>query len=164
MKTRLITYLFSIVVSVFLFGCTVEDADRLTADFVTIPDQAAAEATQKRLLSQPKFNLSKVMVARMEIDGHPVEVTSLLPASFRGYKAVARGFKHDDGRSFTLILFDQGGDRLILFTRDREKRQAYKLLVPVAAIEAEKHYRFPFTDKSAKVKQVEIQFKEIKSR
>lgn len=136
----------------------------MKADYVTIPDEAAAEATQKRLLGQPKFNLSKVWVARMEIDGHPLEVTSLLPAAFRGYQPVVRGFKYADGRSLSLVLFDQGGSELIFFTRDREKKQAYKLLVPVAAIEAQQHYRFPFTDAEAKVKPVEIRFKGIKSR
>ena len=64
----------------------------------------------------------------------------------------------------SLVMFDQDGDRLILFTRDQAKQQAYKLLVPLAAVEEKKTFRFPFTDESAKVKESEIRFEELKSR
>lgn len=164
MNNRLIACSFLVVLSVFLSGCTGEDADRLRADFVTIPDMEAADATLKKLLGQSRFNMSKVSVARMEIDGRPVEVTSLVPAAFRGYRAQVRRFEYNDGRSFSLVLFDQDDDRLIFFTRDQAKQKAYKLLVPLASVEAKKHYRFPFTDESAKVNEAEIHFKELKSR
>ena len=135
-----------------------------TADFVTIPDLKAADATEKRLLGQPRFTLAKVYVVRLAIDGHPVQATSLVPAFFRGYEPVERGFNRDGRRAFSLITFSEDRSKLVIYTRDPDKKQAYKLQVPLEVIEATQSLSFPFAHADGSVKPANFAFNEVKSR
>ena len=160
MKTRLIIALIVAVSVVTLAGCT----PPTSANFTTIPDPEAANAIQKRLLDKPMFDVAKVSVARLKIDGHLVQVTSLVPVFFRGYQPVSRGFKRNNKQSFTFLTFTENHAHLVIFTRDLEKQEAYKIEVPVLAIESEKSYVFPFAHHGGRVNQAEFVFTELQSR
>ncbi len=160
MKTRLIIALIVAVMLVILASCTPPTA----TNFTTIPDPEAAQATQQRLLDKPMFDVTKVSVARLKIDGHLVQVTSLVPVFFRGYQPVSRGFKLNNEQSFTFLTFNKDHSDLIIFTRNFEKQEAYKIEVPMVAIESEKSYVFPFAHDGGRVNQAEFVFTELQSR
>ena len=162
MKTRLIIALIVAVLVVVLAGCNAPTPN--LSDFTTIPDPEAAQATQKRLLDKPMFDVAKVSVARLKIDGHLVQVTSLVPVFFRGYQPVSRGFKLNNEQSFTFLTFNKNHSHLTIFTRDFEKQEAYKIEVPVVAIESEKSYVFPFAHGGGRVNQAEFVFTGLQSR
>ena len=67
-------------------------SQELPQSYTTITEAEKAEAIQRRLLGQSKFNMSKIYVARLALDGNAVELTSLVPTFFRGYTPRERGF------------------------------------------------------------------------
>jgi len=101
-----------------------------------IADQAEALALQRQLGSSRNFDLSRVTVARLKVDGEPIEVTSLLPA------LIARSAK-GSATAVTIFVFTRALDRLILFTRGGNGGGAYRLDLPVANWQPGDPVQFP---------------------
>lgn len=139
-------------------------AQEPAAGYETMTEAKAIEDTQARLLGQPRFNVSKVFVARLAIDGNDVTLTSLVPAFFRGYVPQERGFKVRDGHSFTLLAFNQERSGLELFTRDYKKKEAYHEVVPLPSIEAGVDISFPLVMSNGAVKQANVDFRELRTK
>lgn len=155
-KTLLVWILLWLTVLLAAPGCTKE-----TQTFTTITDQEAADAIQARLLGQTKFNISKVYVARLTIDGNETTITSLVPVFFRGYEPRERGFKLRDGYSFTLLAFNEERSGLELLTRDYRAGEAYHEVVSLASIEGAVTISFPLIAEDGSASQAEFAFREL---
>jgi hypothetical protein len=151
---------FSLLLALLLpvAGCMQQPAQT----YEIVADTAAADAIQARLLGQAKFNVSKVYVTRLTIDGNEVAITSLVPAFFRGYEPRERGFKLRKGHSFTLLAFNEERNGLELLTRDFQADKAYHEVVPLASLEAGMTLRFPLIDDSGVSQQAEFAFQELR--
>lgn len=157
-KTLLVRTLFWMLILLAAQGCTQQTPPKINS----ITDPKAADAIQTRLLGQPKFNVSKVYVARLTIDGNDATITSLVPVFFRGYEPRERGFKLRDGYSFTLLAFNDERSGLELFTRDYKAGEAYHEVVSLASIEGGLTIQFPLIDNSGTAKQAEFAFRELR--
>lgn len=160
MKLRAGRLLRLVVMLPFILGC----AKHSGPTYETIAEPKAAEEIQQRLLGQPRFNISKVYVARLTVDSNDAHITSLLPVFFRGYKAQARGFKLRDGYSFTVMAFNQARTGLELFTRDYTGGKAYHLVVPMASIESGVALEFPLVLERGALKQAQVVFRELRAK
>jgi hypothetical protein len=148
-----------------LFAITVVACEKGPAEsYETIADVDQANQILERLTSQPMFNVASVHVARFMMDGNETEVTSLLPAYYRGYRAKVRGFKPQPGQSFTMAAFNEKRTEFELFTRDGDASTAYHQVVPIAAIDAQLTLIFPLTHEDGTVKPAVIAFVEHKAR
>lgn len=101
-------------------------------------------------LEQATLDLSKVVVARMTLDGQPAEVSSLSPA-------VIAEAKMPDGAAKTIFRFNKERDTLVFFTRDGKNGIAYRADLPVAGAEG-KSLVFPVlnADGSTSEKKISI--------
>jgi hypothetical protein len=99
-------------------------------------DDPVRIAAMQAELDQATFDLSQVTVARLKIDGRPMEVVSITP--------VVVGFAKVGGvMAKTIFRFSDKRDALILFTRDQKNGKAYRLDLPVQEIVAGKTLKFP---------------------
>jgi len=73
-------------------------------------------------------DLSKVVVARMKMDGQPAEVTSVTPA-------VMAEARMPGGTAKTIFRFNKERDMLVFFTHDGRNGTAYRADLPVASAE-----------------------------
>ena len=159
-KTLLVQASLSLMMLLAAFGCTQQPAQT----FEIIADTAAADAIQEQLLGQAKFNVSKVYVTRLTIDGNEATITSLVPVFFRGYEPRERGFKLRKDHSFTLLAFNEERSGLELLTRDFQAGKAYHEVVPLASMEAGMIIQFPLIDENGASKQSEFAFNELRAK
>lgn len=73
-------------------------------------------------------DLSKVVVARMKIDGVPAEVSSVSPV-------IMAEARVPDGVAKTIFRFNKERDTLVFFTRDGKNGTAYRADLPIAGAE-----------------------------
>lgn len=158
LKTLLVRTSLWLAVLVAAFGCSQEASQT----FEIIADPKAADAIQERLLGQAKFNVSKVYVTRLTIDGNEATITSLIPVFFRGYEPRERGFKLRKDYSYTLLTFNDERSGLELFTRDFQAGKAYHEVVPIASMEGGVTIQFPLIDDTGTSKQAEFAFNELR--
>lgn len=101
-----------------------------------------------RDLDKPTFNLDRVLVLRMTIDGKRLEVTSLAPTSI--ISEPNRG---------NLTLFNMGDRKsLVLFTRDGKNIRAYRKEIPLDQIKPGMSLRFPVAEDPGNIVLKEITF------
>ena len=101
-----------------------------------IADPEEALALQRALKGSRNFDLSRVVVARLKLDGEPYEVTSLLPATISSSRT-------GESAAATVFAFSQPRDSFILFTRDADSGGAYRLVVALAEWEPGSAIDFP---------------------
>ncbi len=99
-------------------------------------DDPARIAAMQTEMEQATFDLSQITVARLKLDGRPIEVASITPAVV--------GFAKVGGvMSKTIFRFSDKRDTLVLFTRDQKNGKAYRVDLPVTEIVAGKTLKFP---------------------
>jgi len=108
--------------------------DRLEPTRIADPEEALA--LQRELKGSRNFDLSRVVVARLKLDGEPYEVTSLLPATISSART-------GESPAATVFAFSQPRDSFILFTRDADGGGAYRLEVSLAQWDPGSAINFP---------------------
>ncbi len=144
--TRLVAIMV-LLVSTALAGCK-------DGNVIDDPQRSAAMQTE---LEQANFDLSQVTVARLKLDGRPIEVSSITP--------VVVGFARVGGvTAKTIFRFSDKRDALILFTRDQKNGKAYRIDVPLADITAGKSLTFPILTPRGELNQQTLLFEALITR
>jgi hypothetical protein len=117
--------------AVMLSACA---TDSLEPTRIVDPEEALA--LQREIKGSRNFDLSRVSVARLKLDGEPLEVTSLLPAT------ISRS-RTGGSPAATVFAFSRPRDSFILFTRDGDSGGAYRLEVPLAQWKPGSAINFP---------------------
>lgn len=133
MKAPLLTWKTRLAAAAALLALAACDTDGIR----TIRDEAQAQALADDL-GKPGFDLSRVVSARLTIDGsQSVEVTSLVP--YKITLPIGQGIL-----SVTLLRIDNKTDTLTLFTWDAASKVAFHTEVPLkTALENKKGISFP---------------------
>jgi len=105
---------------------------------------ANLQQRQSDLQRLVNFDLSKVVVARLKINGKTVDVTSMKPVR-------VSSFKSDKGLSVTLLVFDKAKENLIFFSQDSLSNKGYEHKISVEDLKAKKAFSFPVLDKDGKL-------------
>lgn len=121
---KLIVLLLNVLV---LTGCGDRYDDKVSSTSDTNKLQQREKELQKAV-----FNLSKVSVARLTVDGEKHEVTSIVPETLTKFKD-----------SLTLLAFNDKQDQLVLFTYDALSGKGYEASLVLPDFEAKKSIKFP---------------------
>lgn len=113
--------------ALLLVSCTEQYDGRMSS----INDKGKLLERQKEL-QKVNFDLSKVSVARLAIDGVKQEVTSLMPVNLSVFKD-----------SLTLLTFNDKQDQLVLFTYDALSGKGYEVSLVLSDFESKKEIKFP---------------------
>lgn len=98
----------------------------------TVIDGAERIVAQQRELEKPSFNLDKVVIIRMTVDGKRLDVSSVSPTVLVAEQA--RGNK--------TIFNVSDRQTLVLFTRDGRNIKAYREEIPVSELTPGRSIRF----------------------
>lgn len=127
MSLKLIAVLLNVLL---MLGCAENYDDRMSS----LNDKGKLLERQKEL-QKASFDLSKVSVARLTIDGEKREVTSLMPLNLSEFKD-----------SLTLLTFNGKQDQLVLFTYDALLGKGYEVSLVLSDFESKKKIKFPVVD------------------
>ena len=116
-----------ICLGMLLIGCSEQYDHRMS----TSNDKDKLHERQSEL-QKAHFDLSRVSVARLAVDGEKREVTSLMPTNLAKFK-----------ESTTIIAFNEKQDQLILFTYDALSGKGYDVSLVLSDFEAKKSIKFP---------------------
>ena len=105
---------------------------------VADPDQALA--MQHRLRAQ-NLDVGRITVARLRVDGEPLEVTSLLPV-------IVAEARINNGSAYTIFRFSADREHLVLFTRDPATGEGVRLDLARAEWRQGRVIQFPVLDAS----------------
>lgn len=103
------------------------------AEYQTIEGADTIIAMQKEL-EKPSFQLDRVSVLRMTMNGEKLEVSSIAPTVIFATQAAGNR---------TVLNLATEKDKLVLFTRDGRKIKAYRTSIPVAELQPGKTFSFP---------------------
>ena len=95
------------------------------------------------------FDLSRVVVVRLRIDGEIREVTSILPM-------IVGQSVGPEGLARTIFRVEQKTDTLTLFTRDAQNKIAYRVDIGVNDRQARPSVMFPVLDAAGRAVQRKI--------
>jgi len=101
-------------------------------------------ARLKSFQTKAGFDFSKIVVARLAINGEKIKVTSLRTEKISGFK------DKKGEEAMTIALFNETKDALILFTRDASKKIGFEVELPLADFENKKEILFPVADFDSK--------------
>jgi len=136
-------FFYNILVLIFVslsVACTPADNPK---QFV-LDSKVNLKERQLELQKLATFDISKVYLARLKIDGSLFEVTNLKPARISS-------FKTDKGLSVTLLVFDKNKENLIFFTHDSIEDKGYEHTLNVEDLKAKKTFSFPVIKDNGKL-------------
>jgi hypothetical protein len=122
-------------------------------DYTELKDPAQIQKVRQDLKKAPQFDISKVVVARLTVNGEPVEATSLAPSVIKG----------KEGASTTVLTIDNKEQILSLTTFDEGKSVAYQTTIDLKA--PQKHtIVFPMVGKGGKVDEAQWNLVKVLTR
>jgi len=134
---RFLGFYLVLLIAVFGVACTPTDNSK---QFEIKSTPANLQQRQSDLQKLVNFDLSKVIVARLKIEGKTVDVTSMKPVR-------VSSFKSDKGLSVTLLVFDKAKENLIFFSQDSLANKGYEHKITVEELKAKQAFSFPVIDK-----------------
>ena len=131
--------------------------DNYVPPVIEIGDPAEALAVQQRLNSMQVLNLTRVRVARLTLDGEPIEVTTLLPS-------VVAQAKSGETPADTVFRFSESHDTLVLFSRDPETGKGYRLDIPQQKWTPGRTVQFPVVNQDGTMTEREVEVVKVIER
>lgn len=128
---HLLPLLTTVISIALLAGCAHAPPGRDA--MLTIEGAEKIIAMQKEL-ERPSFNLDRVTVIRMTMDGQRLEVATLAPTMI--VAEPARGNR-------SILTFNAARDKLILFTRDGRRIKGYRTEIPLGDLTPGATFTFP---------------------
>jgi len=122
-----------LLVAIFGVACTPADNSK---QFEIESTKVNLQQRQANLQKLVNFDLSKVVIARLKIEGKTVDVTSMKPVRISS-------FKSDKGLSVSLLVFDKAKENLIFFSQDSLANKGYEHKISVEELKAKKAFSFP---------------------